>query len=385
VLNLKEINLYVISMPLKTPFQTHLQTVEERKSIIIEVVDKDGQKGYGEAVAFSSPWYTEETVETVLHMLSDFLIPLVLHSELSHPDFVSDLFKPLRRNNMAKASIETALWDLYAKQNGEPLADVLGGVRRKIPAGAVVAANSITAALQQMEMYLEAGYQRIKLKINPADDYVFLKEIRRHFPTAPIMADANSGYTLKDIGKLQALDEFNLLMIEQPLGVDDIFEHSKLQKQLNTPVCLDESIHSIEEVKTSIELGSCRVINIKIGRVGGLKPAMDIYRVCQEHNIEVWVGGMLEFGVSRAFNIAFASLPNFHIPGDISATSRYWQEDITTPEVIVEQGFINVPTTPGIGFHINEKRLNEVTLFQKSFNKNTCALISPNKHKTHRQ
>jgi o-succinylbenzoate synthase len=369
MMNLSKINLYVISMPLKAPFQTHLQTVKERKSIIIEVEDRAGRKGYGEAVAFSSPWYTEETVDTVMHMLDDFLIPLVVNASLSHPELISDLFMPIRGNNMAKASIETALWDLYAKQQGKSLAVLLGGTRRQIPAGAVVATSSISSVLQQMENFLEEGYQRIKLKIDPTNDYQLLKEVRCHFPTAPIMADANSAYSLKDINHLKKLDEFQLMMIEQPFSQDDLLQHSKLQKHLTTPICLDESIHSIEDVRTAIELGSCKVINIKIGRVGGLKPALDIYHLCQQHHIDVWVGGMLEYGISRAFNIAFASLPNFHIAGDISATSRYWQEDITSPEVLVEQGLINVPTDPGIGYRINETRLKEVTLLHKSYKK----------------
>lgn len=354
-------------MPLKTPFVTHLQTVKDREGIIIEVIDADGIKGYGEAVAFSSPWYTEETVKTNFHMLTDFLIPLVQKKVITHPDQANEIFKPIRRNNMAKAALETALWDLYSKQLGESLATHLGGTRQQIPAGAVVGAESIKEALQQIEKYVEDGYKRIKLKIHPNYDYALLTEVRRHFPDIPIMADANSAYTLEDLNQLKALDEFQLLMIEQPLAQDDIIEHSKLQKHLKTPICLDESIHSVNDVINAIQLKSCQVINIKIGRVGGLKPAKDIYDLCLQNNIAVWVGGMLEFGVSRAHNIALASLPAFHIPGDISASARYWEEDITYPEVKVENGYIKVPSNLGIGFDINKEKLEKVLLEKRHF------------------
>jgi o-succinylbenzoate synthase len=358
-MKIKQINLYLISMPLKTPFSTHLQTVNEREGIIVEVIDQDGRKGYGEAVAFSSPWYTEETVKTCLHMLGDFLIPLISKATIMHPKDVSELFQPIRRNQMAKASLETALWDLFGKQKNQSLSKLFGGTQSSIPAGAVIGSSSLKEVLLQMEKYVGEGYRRIKIKISPSNDYQFLSEVRRHFPDVPIMADANSAYSLQDINQLKALDEFDLLMIEQPLAHDDYIEHAKLQKHLRTPICLDESIHSFEDVKRAIELESCRVINIKIGRVGGLKSAKDIYDLCLQHNIKIWVGGMLEFGVSRAHNIALASLPGFHIPGDISASSRYWDEDITNPEVIVENGYIRVPCEPGIGFTINETRLQK--------------------------
>ncbi|MFD2446526.1 o-succinylbenzoate synthase [Bacillus sp. CGMCC 1.16607] len=366
-MNIKEISLSVISMPLKFPFSSHLQTVSEREAIIVEVSDRDGLKGYGEAVAFSSPWYTEETVKTCYHMLVDFLIPLLQKAKISHPEQVSHLFEPIRRNQMAKASLETAIWDLYAKQKGKSLTTILGGNRKEIPSGAVVGSQSIKEALLQMEKYVAEGYKRIKLKINPPNDYEFLSEIRRQFPDVPILADANSAYTLQDLDRLKALDDFQLLMIEQPLAHDDFLDHAKLQKEVKTPICLDESIYSYDDVKRAIEQESCQVINIKIGRVGGLKNAKDIYDLCLKNGIDIWVGGMLEFGVSRAHNIALASLPGFHIPGDISASSRYWEEDITYPEVIVEKGNIAVPIEPGIGFQINERRLNEVLIEKRKF------------------
>ncbi|WP_042460789.1 o-succinylbenzoate synthase [Neobacillus dielmonensis] len=365
-MNIKSIELFVIKMPLKQPFITHLGEVSEREGIIIKALDKDGIAGYGEGVAFSSPWYTEETVATSLHMLSDFLIPLLQKRPISHPEQASKLFHSVRRNNMAKAAIETALWDLYAKQHAEPLARTIGGTAKMIPSGVVVAAQSMTKAQEQIEQYLADGYKRIKVKINPDMDYPFLSEIRRRYPNLPIMADANSAYTLKDVDRLKALDELDLLMIEQPLAHDDLIEHAILQKQIKTPVCLDESIVSFEDARKAIEYGSCKIINIKIGRVGGINEAKRIHDYCLERGIPVWCGGMIEFGISRAHNIALASMPGFTIPGDISASNRFWNEDIISPEVTVENGLIAVPQSPGIGYELNDKRL-EQTLVHKKF------------------
>jgi O-succinylbenzoate synthase len=300
-------------------------------------------------------------------MLSDFLIPLLQKQTIKQPEEVSHLFQSIRRNHMAKAALETALWDLYAKQQSKPLAKILGGTREKVASGVVVAADSVTRALKDIEKYLEDGYQRVKVKINPHQDYSFLSEIRRYYPNLPIMADANSAYSLKDLDRLKALDELNLLMIEQPLAYDDIVEHAILQKELKTPICLDESIVTFADARKAIELGSCKIINIKVGRVGGLYEAKRIHDYCHDRGIEVWCGGMIEFGISRAHNIALASLPGFTIPGDISASNRFWEEDIIFPEVVVENGFIHVPGEPGIGFKINEKRLQETLQAKRSF------------------
>lgn len=366
-MNIAQIKLKVISLPLKVPFHTHLGTVTEREGIIIEVIDSNGISGYGEGVAFSTPWYTEETVKTSLHIISDLLIPLLKKNPIKHPEDVAILFQSIKRNHMAKAGLEMAIWDLYAKMNAKSLSAIIGGTREKVASGVVVAANSLVSCLNQIESYLEEGYLRFKIKISPDQDYSFLEEIRRHYPELPIMADANSAYTLSDIDRLKALDDFNLLMIEQPLASDDIFEHSLLQKEINTPICLDESIVSFNDAKNAIELGSCKIINIKSGRVGGLYEAKRIHDYCLDKGIEVWCGGMIEFGISRAHNIALASLPGFTIPGDISASNRFWEEDIILPEVNVENGFVTVPNTPGIGFGINEKRLQETTVTEKLF------------------
>ena len=360
MIKITSIEINVIEMPLKDPFLTHLGAVKVREGIIIKITNSDGVSGFGEGVAFSTPWYTEETVKTSLHMLTDFLVPLLQKNPIDHPAQSSQLFSSLRRNNMAKAALETALWDLYAKSTSQPLSITLGGTRSVVASGVVVATDSTTKALRQIEQYLQEGYQRIKVKINPKLDYSFLSDIRREYPDLAIMADANSAYTLADMDRIKALDDFNLMMIEQPLSNDDILEHALLQKEIKTPICLDESICSFDDARKAIEFGSCKVINIKVGRVGGLNEAKHIHDYCFEKGIPVWCGGMIEFGISRAHNISLASLPGFSIPGDISASNRFWEEDIITPEVNVQNGSVAVPSSPGIGFEINEKRLQQV-------------------------
>lgn len=366
-MKIKSISLHIIKMPLRDPFTTHLGTVTEREAIIVNIKDYDGTIGYGEAVPFSSPWYTEETIKTSFHMLVDFFIPLLKKVSISHPQELSPYLEYYKRNNMAKSGIETALWDLYAKQQGISLSKLLGGTRSKIASGVVVGAKSIQDALTETERYIKEGYKRIKVKISPEMDISLLKVLRRHYPNVAIMADANSAYSLQDLEKLKELDQFHLLMIEQPLRYDDIIDHAQLQKQINTPICLDESIVTLDTVRQAVNLGSCKIINIKISRVGGLYVAKNIHDYCLLHNIEVWCGGMLEFGISRAHNIALASLPGFSIPGDISASSRYWDEDIVEPSVSVQNGFIQVPEGPGIGFKINERRMKEVTIYKEEF------------------
>ncbi|WP_409271003.1 o-succinylbenzoate synthase [Neobacillus sp. SCS-31] len=366
-MNLTSINASIISMPLKKPFHTHLGTVTEREGLIVEAVDKDGISGFGEGVAFSSPWYTEETIGTSWHVMTEFLIPLLKKNPVSHPKDVSTLFRSIRRNHMAKSAIELALWDLYAKQKQVSLSRLIGGMADKIPSGVVVASKDEAEALEQTAMYVEEGYQRIKVKISPANDYRLLSRIRNAFPDLPIMADANSAYTLNDADRLKSLDELNLLMIEQPLAHNDFLEHAKLQKKLATPLCLDESINSYEDAMLAAELGSCRIISIKAGRVGGFWEAIRIHDFCRDRGIPVWCGGMIEFGVSRVHNIALASLPGFTIPGDISSSSRFWEEDIIAPEVSVENGWITVPKGPGIGFEVNRSRLAQTTIRSVAF------------------
>lgn len=367
LMNIHSVTLSIISAPLKSPFTTHLETVTIREVIVIKVMDQDGNIGYGEAVPFSSPWYTEETVQTCKHMLEDFLIPRLLNIPIHHPSELEILWIGIRRNTMAKAGLEQALWDLYAKQQGVYLGKLFGGVRQEVAAGVVIAAPDIQTALQQIEDVKSEGYERYKVKIHRNTDIDLLSEIRNVYPDISLMADANSAYTLDDAEHLKKLDTFDLMMIEQPLGNDDIVEHSLLQQKLTTPICLDESICSFHDAKSALLLGSCGIINIKMSRVGGWNQAVKIHNLCLQEQIPVWCGGMIEFGISRAHNLALASLPGFTIPGDLAPSSRYWSEDIIEPEVMVNNGKITLPTTPGIGFAVDEERVASLSIYDHTF------------------
>lgn len=361
-MQIKEVNVFKMKMMMKKPFTTSFGTFQEKDFLLLEVKDELGNTGWGESVAFHSPWYSEETLETNLHMIRDFLVPIVLEKEIKHPDEVSELFGHLRKNNMAKSTVEGAVWDLYAKRNEQTLMEALGGQTDKIEVGISIGIHeNIEELVETVRGFIEEGYKRIKVKIKPGFDVGVMRELRRQFPDMPMMADANSAYRLDDIEVLKELDEFNLTMIEQPLASDDIIDHAKLQAQLKTPICLDESIHSLEDARKAVELGSTKIINIKIGRVGGLTEAKKIHDYCMEQDIPVWCGGMLESGVGRAHNIALTTLPNFVLPGDTAGSSRYWEKDIITPEVVVEDGYITVPTDYGIGYRIDRKALDEYT------------------------
>ncbi len=367
-MKLTEVIIYTMKMRMKTPFSTSFGTMQNKTFLLIEVKDQNGLTGWGEGVAFDTPWYTEETVQTMKHMLEDYLIPLLLNKEITHPDEVSALFAPIRRNAMAKASIEGAVWDLYAKQNHMSLSRAIGGVQEKIEVGISIGLQKTTEELLAViKRSLQEGYKRIKVKIKPGNDIELIRAIRTQFPHVPLMADANSAYTLDDLETLKALDAFHLMMIEQPLAHDDIVDHARLQKELKTPICLDESIASFEDARRAIELGSCGVINVKIGRVGGITEAKKIHDYCALKKIPVWCGGMLEAGIGRAHNIALTSLSNFILPGDTSASSRYWEEDIITPEVIVENGYITVPTSPGIGYSVNRNKLEKYCMEKRVY------------------
>ncbi|MCZ8531879.1 o-succinylbenzoate synthase [Psychrobacillus psychrodurans] len=351
---IKKMNLRHLKMTMKNPFVTSFGSMQEKEFFLLEVFDEDGNSGWGESAAFQAPWYTEETVQTTLHMIRDFLIPLLLNKEINHPDEVSEIFSPIRKNNMAKATVEGAIWDLYAKRNKQSLAQAIGGVAKQIEVGISIGIQTNTEKLLEVvHHYIEEGYKRIKLKIKPGYDIEVIQKLRDAFPEVPLMADANSAYTLQDIELLKKLDDYHLLMIEQPLASDDIVDHAKLQKMLNTPICLDESILSVEDVRKAIELGSTKVINIKIARVGGLTEAKKIHDYCMEKGIPVWCGGMLEAGIGRAHNIALTTLPNFALPGDTAGSSHYWEEDIISPEIVVVDGYIEVPKGYGIGFEPN--------------------------------
>ncbi|PGT91098.1 MULTISPECIES: o-succinylbenzoate synthase [Bacillaceae] len=360
MIKVEKVTLYHITQKLKVPFTSSIGHVTDRDSILVEVIDCDGVSGWGEVVAFSTPWYTEETISTCFHLLKDILIPLVISETFEHPDELQEIFKRIKRNQMAKASLEGAIWDLYAKKKNVSLSAALGGVRNEIECGVVVGISSFSNMIEQITRYHEEGYKRFKIKISPDQDMKIVEEIRKRFPDLPLMADANSSYTLNDVERLKELDQFGLIMIEQPLAADDIVDHAKLQEKLSTPICLDESIITSEDARKAIELGSCQVINIKPGRVGGLTESKKIHDLCLKNEIPVWCGGMLETSISRAHNIALASLANFTIPGDISSSSRYWEKDIVDPEIRSVSGKISVPNEIGIGYKVKKDLLKSI-------------------------
>lgn len=362
-MKINSITLRRMNMTMKHPFTTSFGTIQQKDFLLATVTDADGYEGWGESVAFTAPWYSEETTETTIHMLRDFLIPAVLGKSITHPDEVSNLFRHIRKNNMAKATIEGAIWDVYAKHHHMTLAAALGGRRSRIEVGISIGIEEhVEDLLANIEGFINEGYKRIKVKIKPGYDVEVIRAIREAYPDVPLMADANSAYTLEDVELLKELDQFNLMMIEQPLASDDIIDHATLQSQIKTPICLDESIHSLEDTRKAIELGSCKIINVKIGRVGGLSEAKKIHDYCAANGIDVWCGGMLESGIGRAHNVALTTLPNFTLPGDTAGSSRYWEQDIITPEVVAKEGYITVPSEDGIGYIPDMEALDRFTV-----------------------
>jgi O-succinylbenzoate synthase len=361
-MRLRKLTLREIHLPLVEPFQTSLDTTTLRRILLLEA-DVDGVTGWGESTAGEDPYYSYETVETAWHILRDYLWPLVKGREFATAGEVFDLFARVRGHNMAKAGLEIALWDAEAKLKKMPLAKLLGGTREEISCGVSIGIQpSIEQLVAKVERELEAGYQRIKIKIKPGWDIEPVRALRERFPRIRLMVDANSAYTLADAAHLKQLDAYYLIMIEQPLGWDDIYSHVLLQRQLETPICLDECIHDVEHARTAIEMRACGIINIKLGRVGGHTAARRIHDLCQSKSIPVWCGGMLESGIGRAHNIAMSTLPNFSLPGDVSASRRYWQADIIQPEVEVSrQGTIRVPSAPGIGYTPCIERIESLT------------------------
>jgi O-succinylbenzoate synthase len=362
-MRIREITLQEIRMKLVAPFETSMERTEARRILLVQA-DVDGVTGWGECVAGESPYYSPETTDTAWLILRDFLWPMIKGKEFAAAVDVWDLLRRVRGHNMAKAALEAAVWDAEAKQKGVPLSKLIGGVRDEIASGVSVgikeSLDELAAAVQKE---LAAGYQRIKIKIKPGKDLDMVRRLRQDFPRIKLMVDANSAYALNDWPLLKQLEGFYLMMIEQPLGWDDLYSHVELQKKLDTPICLDECIHTEEQARAAVELGACKIINIKLGRVGGHTVAQRIHDLCQRHDIPVWCGGMLESGIGRAHNIALSTLSNFSLPGDVAASKRYWAEDIIDPEVIVSpQGTIRVPTAPGIGFEPRLDRIDKLTV-----------------------
>jgi O-succinylbenzoate synthase len=361
-MRVRKITLREIHLPLIAPFQTSFGTSTLRRIPLIEV-DVDGVIGWGECTAGEDPYYSYETVETAWHIIRDFLWPMLKGREFSSASEIHGIISHVRGHNMAKAAVETAIWDAEAKHKNLPLAKLLGGTREEISSGVSIGIQpSIEALIAKVEKELAAGYQRIKIKIMPGSDIEPARALRARFPRIRLMVDANSAYTLADAPLLKKLDDFFLIMIEQPLGHDDIYSHAALQRQLDTPICLDECIHDYEHARAAIEIGACKIINVKLGRVGGHTSARQIHDLCQSKSVPVWCGGMLESGIGRGHNIAMSTLPNFTLPGDVSASKRYWAEDIIEPEVEVSaRGTIRVPTAPGIGYTPRIDRIESLT------------------------
>lgn len=361
-MRLRKLTLREISLKLLEPFQTSFHTAQQRRVVLVEA-DVDGVSGWGEPTVGEDPFYSYETVETAWHIIRDFIWPLLRGREFTSASDVWDSLAPIRGHNMAKGGVETALWDAEAKLKGVPLAKLLGGTREEIPCGVSIGIQPALDTLRaKVERELAAGYQRIKIKIKRGYEVEPVRMLRERFPRIRLMADANSDYTLADAPLLKQLDAYHLMMIEQPLGWDDVFSHAALQRQLETPICLDECIHDREHARAAIEMSACRIINIKLGRIGGHTAARRLHDLCQSKSIPVWCGGMLESGIGRAHNIAMSSLPNFSLPGDVSASRRYWDRDIIEPEVEVSrQGTICVPTSPGIGYTPRLDRIEALT------------------------
>jgi O-succinylbenzoate synthase len=362
-MRVKEITLRELRMKLVAPFETSTMRTDERRIVLVEA-NVDGVTGWGECVAGETPSYSPETTGRAWHILHQYLWPLVAGKDFSAAGKIWDLLEPVRGHNMAKGALEAAIWDAEAKKKGVPLWKLIGGTREEIASGVSVGIKeSLDELVAAVKKELAAGYQRIKIKIKPGKDVEQVKRLRQEFPRIKLMVDANSAYRASDWPVLQQLKAYHFMMIEQPLGWDDLFGHVELQKKLQTPICLDECIHTLEHAEAAVALGACKIINIKLGRVGGYTVARKIHDLCQANSIPVWCGGMLEAGIGRAHNIALSTLPNFILPGDVTASRRYWHEDIIEPEVTVSaQGTIRVPTGPGIGFAPQLERIDKLTV-----------------------
>lgn len=371
-MKIEQIELLEIRMPLVHFFETSFGRTTDRRIVLLRA-RAEGLEGWGEVTCGEMPFYSYETPGTAWHILRDVLIPWALERPWDSPAELAERFRPVRGHNMAKAALENALWDVEAQRKDVPLAELLGGTREEIPCGVSIGIqNSPEQLLEKIHTEVAAGYQRIKVKIRPGWDMEILEAIRKEFPGIRLMADANSAYTLADVGRLKLLDQFDLMMVEQPLGWDDMVDHAQLQRELKTPVCLDESIHSADDARKAIDLGACGIINIKLGRVGGHSAARRLHDLCLARRVPVWCGGMLESGIGRAHNIAMSTLPGFVLPGDVSASRRYWSQDIIDPEVTVSaKGTIAAPRKPGLGYAPNLARIEKLTARKETFEKSS--------------
>ncbi len=358
----KKVTLFKVKIPLKEEFTTSFGTTRYKEAVIVKIEEKGGEVGWGEVPAGSGPWYSYETVDTALIIIRRFIIPQILKSDIDIDDYMN-VVKHIRGHNMAKAGVEMALWDLKAKLQSLPLWKVIGGRRAKIVSGVSIGIKrSVNELLKTIGRHLDEGYQRIKVKIKPGWDINIVDAIRREYPDILLQVDANAAYTLRDINILRKLDDYNLLMIEQPLDYNDLVYHAILQKFIKTPICLDESIKYPEDVVRAYMLGSCLIVNLKPARVGGISNSLRIHELCYQLGLGLWIGGMLETGIGRGFLVALASLPYVNYPNDISASNRYFKQDIVEPEwTLNRDGTISVPNRSGIGVEVIEERLEKYT------------------------
>ncbi len=368
-MRIRHITVHKLVMKLREPFVTSYGVEWEKDFLLLFATTEEGVTGSAECTAFREPLYLEETTETARHILCDFLIPAILDQEFDHPDDVSRFLQKFRGNYMAKATLEVAIWDAYARQHGLSLRQAIGGVKEEVQGGISLGIEpTIDQLLAKIDSRLQQGFTRIKVKIKPGHDDHVIEAIRHAFGSIALMADANSAYQRKDIALLKALDAFDLMMIEQPFAYDDMLDHAWLQPQLRTPICLDESIRTIDDARKAIEIGACRVINVKIGRVGGITPAREIIRLCERHGVDAWCGGMLEAGIGRACNLAISSLSGMTMPGDIAPSERYFERDvILSPIRFSRPGFFAAERGLGHGVEIDEERLREVTVWKQEF------------------
>ena len=368
------LELRLCRLPLVSFFETSFGRSYDRSFLLVRL-EGEGAEGWGEAVAEANPYYSSETTETVWHIITAFLAPRLLGHEFEHPRDVFEAFAAVRGHNMAKAAVEMAAWDLFARLRREPLAQVLGGSRTRIASGVSIGIQDTLDELEdKIARELAAGYQRIKIKIKPGWDGNAVERVRARFGGIPLMVDANAAYSLADAEHLARLDSFDLMMIEQPLDYDDVSDHAVLQAGLKTPICLDESIHTVRVARDAIAARACRIINIKPGRVGGHRESIRLHDLCATHGIPNWHGGMLETGVGRAHNIHLASLPNFSLPGDIAASKRYYAPDLIEPAIeVAADGTIAVPEGPGIGVAIVAERVERATLRAVTLDQSTLA------------
>jgi O-succinylbenzoate synthase len=353
-----QIDLKIVRLPLVRPFQTSSSRKTHLDHILVRVVDESGLVGWGECASPSDPLYCPETTETCWHILHDFLVPMVLGKRWATIEELTGYYRLVKGNAFARAGLEMACWDLLGRSQNRSLKGLLGGTRVEILSGVSLGIEpTLSALFDRIDLFLGEGYRRIKLKIGPGNDVETVRRVRERYPSVPLQVDANSAYSLSDLAIFQQLDAFDLLLIEQPLAHDDIIDHARLQAQLKTPICLDESIHSAEDARKALDLGACRVINVKVSRLGGLLEAKRVHDVCQVRNVPVWCGGMHEFGIGRAANLAIASLPGFTLPGDISGSDKYYRQDLVEPPIVARDGSIVVPGNPGLGVEPVEDRI----------------------------